>query len=337
VLIVRLGALGDIVHALPVLASLRRQWPAAAIDWLVERRHAPLLELAPDVTTRVVFDRDRMWGEHGWVRTLRALRRRQYDLVLDVQGLLKSAVLARGTGATAVYGFARGHARERLAAALYTMPVDPRGARHVVHRNLAIARAAGAAPRLEFPLRRPVPGARVAEAIAEAHGPFVLLNPGGGWPNKQWPAERFGVLAARVRRAVGWPVLVLWGPGEPALAEKVVAAASGTAQMAPETSLHDLVALIAAAGLVVAGDTGPLHIAAALGVPVVGIFGPTDPARNGPWSPADAVVSRSAACSCFHQRRCHDRRWCLADVSVEEVQEAVEGRLGAAAAAGAQR
>jgi ADP-heptose:LPS heptosyltransferase len=167
--------------------------------------------------------------------------------------------------------------------------------------------------------------------------PFAVLNPGAAWPNKRWPADRFGALAQEIHRRHGWPSIVLWGPGEEALARAVVdAAPSGAAApgaaLAPPTTLGDLLAVLAEAALVVSGDTGPLHLAAALGRPVVGLYGPTDPARNGPWAPDDVTVSRAAACRCAHQRQCHAPRWCLAGIAVHDVAAAVDRRLGPGAA-----
>jgi lipopolysaccharide heptosyltransferase I len=174
--------------------------------------------------------------------------------------------------------------------------------------------------------------ARAALGVA-ADRPFAALNPGAAWPNKRWPADRFGALAQHLHARHGWPSIVTWGPGEEGLAAEVVATANAggapVAAAAPPTDLGELLALLAGAGLVVAGDTGPLHLAAALGTPVVGLYGPTDPARNGPWSPADVTVSRTAACHCPYERRCHAARWCLEDVPVDEVAAAVDRRLAA--------
>lgn len=335
VLLVRLGALGDLVHALPVAAAIKAAWPEARLDWLVEARHRPFLDLVPVLDDRLAVDTRSVRGRWGWPAVVREMRSRRYEAVLDVQGLLKSAVLARLSGARRVIGFAMAHLREPLAAAAYSETVDPRGAVHVVEKNLACAVALGvpvAAPR--FPLSTPPPSPEAA-AVVDAAGPgFAAINPGAAWPNKRWPAERFGALARRLADRPGLRSIVLWGPGERALAEAVTAAAGDAARLAPPTPLADLLALLARAAVVVAGDTGPLHLAAALGTPVVGIYGPTDPRRNGPWDPRDRVVSRRAACACFHKRRCRAPRWCLDDVTVEEVAEEVSVRLSEGRAPG---
>ncbi len=320
--------MGDIVHALPILASARAEWPAADIDWLVERKHLALLTLVEGLSARLVIDTRDVLGSRGWLGAIRQLRARQDHSVIDAQGLIKSALLARGTGAPRVIGFARGHAREAAAAWAYTMPVDPGPARHVVDRNLALARAAGVSHlRREFPLEVPPPGPELARVLETIGGRYAVLNPGAAWPNKRWPGDRFGALARRVFARHGLVSLVLWGPDEEALAHDVVAGAGEAAVMAPRTSLHDLVAVLAGASLVVAGDTGPMHLAAALGRPVVGLFGPTDPRRNGPWGREDTWVSRSERCECYHKRQCLAQHWCLGEVSVDEVDAAVNRRL----------
>jgi lipopolysaccharide heptosyltransferase I len=330
-LIVRLGALGDIVHALPLAAALRDARPDARIDWLVDVRHRGILDFVRGLSHVVAVDTRRMRGATGVAAVVRTLRQAAYDLALDAQGLIKSAALARLAGARRVLGFERGHLREPLARFAYVGVVPPAGP-HVVDKALALARAAGAEPGPpRFPLQPPA--SDVADRARHALGlgpgaPFALLNPGAAWPNKRWPADRFGGLARAIHDRHGWPSIVAWGPGEEALARAVVdAAGRGRAALAPPTPLGDLLGLLSAAGLVVSGDTGPLHLAAALGRPVVGLYGPTDPARNGPWSAADVTVSRTANCRCLHQRRCHAGRWCLDDVTVDEVSEVVDRRL----------
>jgi lipopolysaccharide heptosyltransferase I len=333
-LIVRLGALGDIVHALPLAAALREAGPDARIDWLVDVRHRAILDYVDGLSSVVAVDTRRMRGPTGVPAVVRALRAARYDAAIDAQGLVKSAVLARLAGAGRVLGFDRAHLREPLAAWAYGETVVPAGP-HVLDKAAALARALGAqAAPPRFPLQPPrrdvVTRTRTALGVA-ADRPFAALNPGAAWPNKRWPAERFGALARHLHARHDWTSIVTWGPGEEALAAAVVAAANAeggaVAAIAPPTDLGSLLTLLAAASLLVAGDTGPLHLAAALGTPVVGLYGPTDPARNGPWSPKDVAVSRTAACRCLHQRRCHADRWCLEDIAVDEVAAAVDRRL----------
>ena len=156
-----------------------------------------------------------------------------------------------------------------------------------------------------------------------------MLNPGAAWPNKRWPPDRFGAVAQWLRRERGLRSVVTWGPGDETMAAAVVDGSDGAAELAPPTSIADLIAIVGEASLMVSGDTGPVHLAAAVGTPIVGIYGPTDAARNGPWSADDVTVSRFTACGCHHQRRCRAARWCLEDISVDDVTAAITRRIGA--------
>jgi lipopolysaccharide heptosyltransferase I len=338
---VRLSALGDLVHAIPVAAALRRVFPSARIDWLVGARYKEILDLVPVIDHRIAIGDGGPGnaGQSAWV-VLRELRRVRYDAAIDLQGLIKSAALARGSGARRVVGFAGRQLREPLARLFYTdaHDVGSRGVfdrsdqRHVVTLNLEILRALGIEPGdPEFPLGSV--SVDVARRVLQAcGGRYALINPGAGWPNKRWPPSRFGFVAAALRREHGLQSIVLWGPGERALADEVAAASDGAATPAPPTTVADVVALCRSAAVVVSGDTGPAHISAAVGAPIVGIFGPTRPERNGPLRADDVSVSRAAACQCHHRRRCRLDAPCLLDITVDEVTRAVEQRLATAAA-----
>lgn len=328
ILIVRLGALGDLVHALPAVAALRGAWPEARIDWLVDRRYAALLDLVPVIDRAIVFGPPEGEGIRAVVRRLRGAR---YDLALDFQGLLKSAVLARLSGARVTAGFVPRQLREPAAGVFYTKRVEGDDSGHVVRKNLSLVEALGVtAPAVESPLKvspSDVP-ARVRQSLPpEAGGRFAIVNPGAGWPNKQWPAERYGAIAVHLRSRHGLPSVVTWGPKERTLADAVVASSGGAAVVAPSTTVADLVELCRAAALAIGGDTGPLQLAAAVGTPVVGVFGPTNPARNGPWNPADVCVSRFVDCECHHKRRCRRAIPCISTIGVDEVVGAVDRRL----------
>jgi lipopolysaccharide heptosyltransferase I len=335
ILIVRLGAMGDIIHALPALAAIRAHYPAARIDWLVEARHRAIVELVEGLDRRIVWQ----WGHAGqWGRVARVvaeLRRNHYDAAFDFQGLLKSAVFARASGAGRVIGFAAGALRERAARPFYSEAYAPASGGHVIEKNLELVRGAGIhAADVRFPLRVPdstVPAQIRSTLAIGPSGHFALVNPGAAWPNKRWSPERFGAVAAALHQRHGLRAAVLWGPGEEPIARQVAEASAGAAVPAPATSVEDLVAAIAAAKVIVSGDTGPLHIATALGIPTVGIFGPTDPRRNGPWSRDDISISRFDRCACHHKRRCRNDRWCLGDVAAEETIDALDRRLGALA------
>ena len=328
-LIIRLGSLGDVIHGIPSAAALRRRFPQAHIEWLVDPRYAGLLDLVECIDRPIAFDPRglRIGGAHGRV-VLAQLRAAHYDAVIDLQGLLKSAVLARLVGAARTIGFPRAHLREPLARVFYTDAPDPGAAAHVIEKNLGLLRPLGVSDgAVHFPIRIPrtAPVAAIADRFADG---YAIVNPGAAWPNKRWPASRFGAVAASIRREHGFRSVVLWGPGEDALASAVVNASDGAAEAAPSTTVSDIVGIARGARLMVSGDTGPLHIAAAVGTPIVALFGPTRPERNGPWSPRDVVVSRVAQCACPYERRCRRERPCIDDIGVDEVVEAVRRRLG---------
>lgn len=328
-LVVRLGSLGDLVHTLPAVAAIRRAHPFAQIDWLVDRVHRELLDLVPVISATIPL---RKATGGGWLQALRELRARQYDVAVDFQGLVKSAALARLSGAARVVGFDRRAARESMAPVFYTERVAVGETGHVIDKNLRLAATLGAPTHArEFPLL-PMPSAAVDTLREQGLTEYALINCGAAWPNKRWPPDRFGRIAAHVRERHGLTSVVLWGPGEAELAEAVVAASDGAAVAAPSTGLADLVAIAQGARLIVSGDTGPTHVASALDTPVVALFGPTDPARNGPWVEADEVLSRYPRCVCRYQRVCrhgHGAGWCLAEIGEAEVCAAIDRRLAA--------
>ncbi len=325
-LVVRLGSFGDLVHTLPAVAAIRRAHPGLEIDWLVDAAHREFLALVP-VITHVVPLADRT--ARAWLAARRALRQRRYDVAVDFQGLLKSAALARLSGATRVIGFDRRALREGAAALFYTERVAVGEGGHVIDKNLRLAAALGATDTTrEFPIAA-VESAAARAAQARAAGPYALLNPGAAWPNKRWPPDRLGRVARLLRERHGLASVVVWGPGEDATARDVVAHSDGAAALAPQTTWPDVVALARGARLIVSGDTGPLHLAAAVGVPAVALFGPTNPGRNGPWSEADISISRYDQCRCHYERRCRldAAGWCLGTITVDDVAEAIARRL----------
>jgi ADP-heptose:LPS heptosyltransferase len=268
------------------------------------------------------------------ISPIRELRASQYDVAIDLQGLIKSAALARASGAPRVIGFTSRYARERLASWLYTETYDPGGGgmyhvdeRHVVYTNLgALERLGISAGVPQFPIDR-VESTVATDIAATTGGRYAILNPGAAWPNKRWMPARFGSLAAEIRARHGLTSVVTWGPGEETIARDVVERSSGAALLSPQTTIADVVALARGAALYVSGDTGPAHIAAAVGTPIVGIYGPTRPTRNGPIAKADITVSRSEVCRCHHLRRCRLDTMCLDTIELGEVAAAVERRL----------
>jgi len=299
-LILRLSSLGDVLHTLPAVASLRAAFPAARIDWVVEDRWKDLIELNPDVTHvvpvstkawRAALDQRGTWRE---VRSAVAgLRNTHYDAALDFQGLMKSALLARLSGARRRIGFDTDAVKESAASMFYTLHVRPPAGVHVVEMNLALARAAGAENAvMKFPLTtRPEDDAYVEEQLRAHHlNDFFLLSPGGGWGAKRWPLERYVQLHNVLARARGWRSFINAGPGEEPLVQEFMEQARVVQPVHFPLTLRQLVALVKRARLVVTGDTGPLHVAAAVGTPLVALFGPTDPVRNGPYGGRSLVI-----------------------------------------------
>ena len=290
VLIMRLGAMGDILHALPAVAALRQAHPRLYLGWAVEPRWRALLEAGAD---RPLVDQIHLVNAKEWARAplqretlhqiagLRSsLRAEGYEVCIDLQGAVRSALAGRLAGAARMVG--EDQPREWAARWLFGERVKTSGV-HVIEQAVEVcAAAAGETLAAILP---PLPVEPEAERWAEevlrnARRP-VLISPGAGWGAKRWPAERYGAVAGVLSRQ-GCTVLVNAGPQEQAIAAEVVDASGGVAR-APEFTLERLIALTRRLCLVIAGDTGPLHLACALGKPVVGIYGPTDPARNGPF------------------------------------------------------
>ncbi len=301
VLIVRLGAFGDIVHTLPLAADLHDAGHRVA--WLCEDRWAALLQGSPVVDELQLFPRKIARGAGGRLAALKAVkgclrrvRGATYDAVIDAQGLAKSAVMAAASGAPIRIGHARPRAREGSWLLMrHQVEVD---AVHVIDQQRGLARALGIAPR--GPWRFPLPlwtherrWAREWLAAAGSPRPW-LLNVGAGWPTKVWPEHR-QIEFARLARERGQALLIAWGnPGERAAAERIHAAA-GHGVLAPETTIPQLAGLIAGSVGVVSGDTGPLHLAQALGTPAVGLFGPVPAERNGPRGPGYRTIQAPGA------------------------------------------
>lgn len=337
VLVVRLGSLGDLVHAVPAVAALREAMPDAQIDWLVEPAHAELLRLVP-VISNVVVLQGRNVG--GWLATRAQLRATRYDAAIDLQGLVKSAALARLSGARRIIGFNTAALREPAARLFYTEQVEVGEGRHVIEKYLAAVgqafapRTAHTAPRTprsahRFPFQlSPSPALDFLRGAGVTD--FALLNPGAAWPNKRWPVESFAAVARWLRSTYGWAPVVLWGPGEEAIADGIVAGAGGAAVRAPKTTFNDLLTLAGASRVFVSGDTGPLHLACAAGAPVVALFGPTTERRNGPWDDRDVSISRYDQCVCHYERTCRTPEgWCLTTITVDEVTAAIRKRVSA--------
>jgi len=310
ILVVRLGAMGDIIHALPAAASLKHSFPGWRVTWVVEPRWAPLLEANPFVDRLVLPDRR---TNTELARFWRELRAERFDFAVDFQGLIKSALVACAARTERIYGFDRSVAREPLATLFYSDRVPARAV-HRVDRNLALAAAAGASTALRsFPLP---PGRPEGELPA---GAFVLASPLSGWRAKQWPLEYYARLAERLRHEAGVP-LVLNGP--PAEREALSGVPGAVLHF---SSIEGLIDATRRAAAVVGVDSGPLHVAAALGKPGVVIFGPTDPAQTGPYGAGFTVLRSPHAVTSYKRRNEIDPS--MRAVTPDAVFDALETRL----------
>jgi heptosyltransferase-1 len=328
VLIVRLGAMGDILHALPAVAALHAAQPDAEISWMVERRWQDLL---PPWVLPVLVD-TKLWRKQPLsVETRGALhmlrRHGRHDLAIDLQGATKSAVLGRIAGAEMFVGPA--DPREWPARFFYDAMIETDSA-HVIDQAREIVGAAvdvasrpastagdaGVAPTECLP--QTADGERWAQQFANDR--IAILNPTAGWPAKQWPADRYGALAKKIS-ARGFRILVNIGPGEEEVGAAAVEASGGTAETISCT-IPQLIALTRHASLFVGGDTGPMHLAAMLGVPTVAIFGPTDPARNGPYYARTTIVRSPKSLTSYSHVDTPDPGLML--ITAAEVMAAVE-------------
>lgn len=324
VLIVRTSALGDVVHALPVLTALRRHLPKAKIGWVVEEAMAPVLAGHPDLDELLVV-RLRQWrrpsrqGLRGLAGFLAELDRFAPDVVLDLMGNHKAGVISALTLADRRIGFARRYRREPSSALWISQPVVPRGT-HAVDRMLSLLDALGLPPEPadfgpEKLFREEPAAAREVPAI-----PFVLLHPGAGWANKRYPPAWWGKAARLLQAETGLPTWVATARGEERLAAEVEAASEGAARTVPAPDLPVLAALIRRARLMLGGDSGPTHLAHALGTPVLMLMGPTDPERHGPYGAPGNVLYKRLPCS-FCYQRLEEPKACLLELPPRRVAE----------------
>jgi heptosyltransferase I len=342
ILFVKLGSIGDVVHTLPALAAVREALPRARISWAVDRRSAeiirenPLIDRLIEVDTRALR-KGRVVSEIlPRVREqFRLLRRERFDVAMDLQGLIKSAAIAKLSGAKKRCGFSLSGLREPAARIFMNCSVEIPEQVHVIRKNLLLASGAlglaldAGEPR--FPIFTDESHVREAEAISGGvGGEFALLNPGGGWVTKLWPAENFGRLADALWERFGLRSIVTAGPGEEHLGARAISASRSGAAIAAQPSLKGFYELARRASVYVGGDTGPTHIAVAAATPVVGLFGPTEWWRNGSPRADDICVERfdihcRTAC---HRRTCS--AWICLDIGVEAVVAAVKKRMGGA-------
>jgi len=339
ILLIKMSSMGDVIHALPAACALRERFGRASITWLVDQRFSAIVRGHPAVDEVIAAPGSRALA--GWPRAdlLRAtvqyalapaLRRKNFDLVIDLQGLFRTGVLAAATGARRRIGFA--NAREG-AAVFYTQRHHIPRSLHAVDRCLQLIAPLGAGGLTRYGLSPSAPAqARAREELArvglEEGTPYLVISPRSANPIKEWPAERFAQLAQILWQKHRLPSILIGTRADEAVGRRIAREAGAGAFVLTGTPLDVSLALIAGSAGMVANDSGPLHLAVALGRPVVGIYGPTDPARTGPYGQMQAVVRENASCIA-----CGGKRWrvaghtCLTGLATERVLTAVENRI----------
>jgi heptosyltransferase I len=312
-LIIRTSSLGDVIHTLPAFAALRKSFPGARIAWVIEEKSRPILDFVSGIDEIIVV------GSRRWRKKIR----RKHQTALDFQGLLKSGLIAWLSGSRRRFGFDRRNLKEPAAAFFYTRRLEPVTEEdHVIRKNLKLLELVGVkTDKFDFPLTIPEEARREVLAKIDQGGwsadrKLILFNVGAAWPTKRWSAENWIAVLNELKNEI-LASLLLWGtPEEEAIAE-FVSQETGV-PMAPFLTVKEILALVQSAALLVSGDTFALQAACALGVRVIGIFGPTDPRRNGPFRSADKIVYHPMSCSLCYRRDCESTE-CLDRVKPDEI------------------
>ena len=329
ILVVKLSAIGDVIHALPVSYAIKESDPRAHLTWVVERAAYPILEGNPYIDDIILFEKEKFRSLRGFLRTIgsfrRRLRTRRYDASLDLQGLFKSAAIAFNAGAKRRIGTVN----MREGAQLVSRPVKGAHATgHIVERYLDVARALGCrVEEVRFPVAVSTRDAETADVLLTRAGVqeerrIVVFAIGANWSNKRWPVEHFAALADRLYRAHYVPVLVGGGALDAALAHDITAQAEiPPVSLVGQTNLKQLTHIFTRAALVLGGDTGPVHLAAGLGRPTVMLMGPTDANRNGPYGQQENAIEVPRRCRGCWKRACPKGLDCLAAIRPEDVAD----------------
>tara|TARA_A100001037_G_C15153857_1_gene641877 strand:+ start:2597 stop:3667 length:1071 start_codon:yes stop_codon:yes gene_type:complete len=342
-LIIRLGAIGDIIHSLPIASAIKDFMPSAEIVWIVESIYAEILHGNPDIDQILTVDSKLLRTKinlnsiSGFLGSLKELKNIAPDVAIDPQGLIKSGFLSFISRAKIRVGFEQNLCRERANAFFsnkYAAPSDLKS--HVIKKNLSL---------LE-PLKIPIPEHKdfrfplienrdefekaesfYVENNLKSNGPILIVHPGGGWITKQWDPSRFAKVADFWVNLTKGRVLFSWGPGEKELVEKILNLMNEDGLLFPFCSIREIISLIRRGDFFLGGDTGPSHLAAALGLDCITLMGPTDPERNRPWGDKNMILYHSLACSECYLRKC-DFIECMSLISVKEVENALEKSWG---------
>jgi lipopolysaccharide heptosyltransferase I len=339
ILIIKLSALGDVVHTLPVPRTLRQEYPDAFIAWMIEERYKELLYNNPDID-EIITIRTKVWRKN-WNREtfneilqiIKNLRQKKFDVVFDLHGLIKSGIIAMLSGAKTKVGFHRKNCKEKINS-IFTNIKGPymAGGIHVVDMYLTLVRSAlGIQNEVkQFPISIPKAQEKKIEDFLQSHPeltvkPIVGINPGAGFESKLWEMERFAKLADRIVDEMGYSILLLWGPGEEQKAKQIAAFMKQKSWIAPATTIQESIALYKRLKLLVSCDSGPLHLCSALSIPTVSLFGPTDPVRNGAYGLQHETVYKMLPCSFCWKRKCpFGTDECMQKVTVDDVFKAVQ-------------
>ncbi len=320
ILIIKPSALGDIIHSLPFLAAVRKRYPEAKIHWVVGKGLHTFLEGHPLIDRLWIMDKEG-WKKIGRLNKIlpeinafrKGLKEEKFDISVDLSGLLRSGLITWAAGARYRLGFSDS---DEGSPFFYSHKIEGGGQIHAIDRYLKLARLMDCdTSQIEYPFP-PLPA--VSELFASLPAEFCIMAPSAGKEANRWPAERFGQLAAEL----DLPSLVISSPADSHIVEEVVAASKGKGiNLAGKTGLKELVALIARARFFVCNDTGPMHIAAALGVPVFAIFGPANPVRTGPYGSSHTIIQETLSCSpCYARKPCTKYNWrCMNDLTVDKV------------------
>ena len=331
-LIVKLSAIGDVIHALPVAYALKEAHPDCHITWVVEPPAYDLVKMSPYIDEVILFEKKKFKSFRGFLREYGPLKRkiqaRSYDAVLDLQGLFKSAAVARLGKAPVKLGMCN---MRELSDRISRPVIGPHAKGHIVERYLDVARALGCpVEEVRFTLEVPEREADLAGRIfAQAGGsmttPYAVLAIGANWPNKRWPTENFARLADYLYDRKIIPVLVGGGPVDEQRAAEICSHTEiPPLNLVGRTNFKQLTYILQQARLCVGGDTGPVHLASGLGTPTVMVMGPTDANRNGPYGQLDNALEVDRSCRYCWQRSCPKGEDCLADISVERLQQKLQ-------------
>jgi len=326
VALIRLGALGDIIHGIPLIHAIKKYRPELRIVWVAERKWEKVFSIVDGIDELILFDKPSEVLTKDGLASLgnfrRLLRSKGIDTAIDMQGLLKSSLVARAAGASEIIGFSPFFCREALSALLTKTRVKPpKSARHVVDKNMALLKPLGIeCHEVQFPVRLPKQSERIDVFLEKVgHGrPRVIINVSAGWETKKWPISRFSEVGDALVSRFGAKIIIVWGPGEEGMALDLARIMEHDSFVSVETDILELAVFASKCDIVISSDTGPLHIAAAVGTPTVAIFGPTDPSRNGPYGRIHRTLVHERSCGNCYKRSCN-KVPCMHDVSVEDV------------------